>query len=454
MPVSRGLGLLLLLALPSCFLYEKVAANCHDHGCQAGQYCPDNGDVCQPGTGPGTDMSMPADLTGKDLASLPDLLPPADLRPECATESDCPANSGLTCKAGKCVACALHTDCDSLVCDVYQQNGKGGSGKCLDLSTVIYVDNKNGGACSGITGNQIDPVCSIPEAVAKQDMTKTNIRVKASSAFYAPLTLTAGKTATIYGPAAQGGSAKIGGSIAAAAVMELGSSTLLIDGMDISTGVIGVRCAGPATNLTLHRGTLTGFSDGAMIVTDCKLEMDRMTVSGNGSGGALTSNVILTGAKGYSITNSFIIQNNTQASAVIKLDSASTGRMRFTTVADNMTASVVAAGLDCNSVTSGPDNQIQDSIFFGNSRDPINKVQIIGSCALSQVVVGIGDKTPNGLNLKNPTFTAPLTGDYRLKAGADNTCCIDQAMGMVDHDYFGAKRPLGKGYDIGAHEAN
>ncbi len=36
----------------------------------------------------------------------------------------------------------------------------------------------------------------------------------------------------------------------------------------------------------------------------------------------------------------------------------------------------------------------------------------------------------------------------------DETCCIDKGdvNVVVDHDYLGNPRPLGKGYDIGAYE--
>ncbi|MCS6913086.1 MAG: hypothetical protein NZ890_07595, partial [Myxococcota bacterium] len=63
---------------------------------------------------------------------------------ECVSSNDCPNDLG--CRAGACVACQVHGECASLVCDPYQRNGAGSHGRCVPQTSLIYVDNRNGGA--------------------------------------------------------------------------------------------------------------------------------------------------------------------------------------------------------------------------------------------------------------------------------------------------------------------
>ncbi len=89
----------------------------------------------------------------------------------------------------------------------------------------------------------------------------------------------------------------------------------MIDGVDLNTGAIGIRCTGAKASLALHRSTVSGFTASAMIIASGKLEMDRSTVIGNGSATAITPILTISSVSGYSITNSFIVKNTIDSDA-------------------------------------------------------------------------------------------------------------------------------------------
>jgi hypothetical protein len=352
---------------------------------------------------------------------------------ECVSEVDCGASAGLACVANRCLPCGMHDVCESKVCDVYEKNGKGSAGRCLQPGEVVYVDNKNGSCAGAHAGSLADPACSIADGLGKLVAGKTSIRVFASTKDYGQVSVS--RSVALYGPA------KLGNDANKDAVTVSGTAKVTLDGFEITTGKVGVSCSGTsATQLALRRSQVLLSTGTGISSAGCALSLDRMMLRGNKDGA-----LALAGTS-YAITNSFIIANSSPANAAIRINNSSTGTFQFNTVAGNVSS--VAAGISCGQLA----RDIENSIFANNTA--VSSSQLFGSCTLKDTVVGMGDSAPGGIT-KDPEFVnpAPAVSDYHLKDTAKNAdCCINKAHSIpaVTVDYDGKTR--GMMQDIGAHE--
>lgn len=423
-------AVLLASALSGCFLFPLKDPPCSDGG------------ACQDGGG-ATDLAGAPDLTPP-----PDLMPPPDLKPLCVKQSDC--SGGLTCVAGLCQACSRHSQCDdSLVCDVYLPQPGAGAGRCLAPGDVLHVDN-NAADCAGADGTRALPFCTIVAALARAGASPSSIRVAASNKDYGVLAAAdlAGKTATLYGPAGGDdgkGIATLGQGANVDAVVMNSGTTLTLDGLELRGGMQGAVNSNLANaTLTIRRSKIIGFAKLAVRVVRGTVRIDRTSLSGNLAGvlsiGANTS--------GYSITNSFIIDNRIPDFAAALSINAS-GTFRYNTIVNNTNPapSDFEAAIDCSNNNAV---QIEDSIVLGNTpfRLADGVTQFKNGCTLKGVVVGSQDKAPGGVALA-PDFESQ--SDLRLRdTDASKACCIDKGMTPSPVDYYGTPRATAP--DIGAHE--
>jgi hypothetical protein len=337
---------------------------------------------------------------------------------------------------GDCLACQVHSDCPSLVCDWYQRTTTGGT--CIAPSDVVYVDNRNG-SCepSGDGETPARAFCGLAEALAQVDGTrKRAVRVMPSTADYGTIVIS-DRTVSIFGPAGQGGTATLRGSGTTDALTITGTSSVVVDGMDINRGKVGVLCRGGGATLSLHRTRVTSSADVGVLISDCGVELDRVLLRDNGNGA-----LAIGGTKAYSVTNSVIARNRSSALPAIKISSSGLGAFRLNTVVDN--TSVLAAAIECTTAWV----EIRDSIVYRNSREQSTQIR---GCQVKNTVVGTTDVAA-GIR-ENPTFAPVNDLEYGLDAKAVNSCCIGRALCSVREDYFGFARPRGEACDIGAHEA-
>ena len=86
---------------------------------------------------------------------------------------------------------------------------------------------------------------------------------------------------------------------------------------------------------------------------------------------------------------------------------------------------------------------VTDSIIMANGGDP----QVSASCQSARIVT-------SGVTL-DPISTNTILGDPKVISDPGNVC-IDKGMPdanmTIKDDYYGTKRPLGGGYDIGFQE--
>lgn len=408
---------LLAALLPGCFLVPTQAVECSARRpCEGGRLCDPETSTC---------VDPPP-----DLGSAPE---PEPGPREC--ESDCePCRSNAECPV-------------SQLCDSYRSTQLGGS--CLRLAEVVYVDNRNGTCVPGTgTGDSPNsPLCALTEGLSRAITTQRKaVRVAASTADYGPVLLS-GRGLTVYGPAGEGGRARLGGTVGVDAVTVSQGADVTLDGFEIARGEAGVSCDGrdSDTRVRLRRMRIQGVSSIGVLVSNCRLEVDRTYLSGNG-GGALQ----IAGAREYFITNSYIVRNNPTGQPAIKLGGTSPFySFRFNTVADNMPR--FAAAIDCG----GRFLKIEDSIVVANAR--VAGSQLQSGCVPRSTVVGPGDSVVGvpAAQRAQPRFVR--VGDIEYGLGADDPmtkmCCIDESEDKVTTDYFGTHRPLGERSDIGAHEA-
>jgi hypothetical protein len=177
--------------------------------------------------------------------------------------------------------------------------------------------------------------------------------------------------------------------------------------------------------------TNTFTSGGGIYANQCtKVSVEKTRISdifGNG--------IFITGGSGHRIINNDIINGarnsaNLMEQYGIRLSGNASGLFAFNTIVNNL------QGVQCDSSVA-----ITDSIITSNGADP----QVAGNCQTLRIII---DKTKVVLDAVSYRLTSDPLND---------TCCINKGMPdtnmTIKDDYFGTKRPLGGGYDIGFHEA-
>lgn len=346
--------------------------------------------------------------------------------PACSAEADC--GGGLACVAETCQACAGHGDCESDVCDLDAATGQG-LGACVAEARVVYVADDYP-ACATGDGTRTAPLCAIRDALPLAVGDRDTIRVYAG--WYLPFGIS-GRTLRVFGP--RDGSAEVGEEDIGAAVRITNGAQAVLDGLELGVSVRnGVNCMG--SRLRVVRGSARGDSSG-IVSSDCDLELDRMVVAG-----LTRSGITISGTGSYAITNSYFRGGDIQA-VVFSGTSTATGRFQFNTVRGG--GEIAPGGIDCGTTPRA----IEDSIVVG-SFGAAGGAQTVGACTHARVVVGSFDSRPDpGLIRLDPDLDAE---GRLLDTAANEACCVDQSGAGPARDFFGTARPLGVGYDLGAHE--
>lgn len=414
-PVSLALSA--FLSSTSCGLIPSRLTDCSsERPCGEGYTCDLSTSTC-------VEVQEPVDSTAGPDLSLPTKLPDV-LAPDCI---------------GDCQPCANNAACQSQTCNFSQPSEKGG--RCSSPTEVVYVDNHNGQSCTDGDGETMATAfCSLTNAMSRIDgVRKRVIRFLPSSADYGTVSVLDQLVAFI-GPGGVGGSAFLRGG-SGDAVTVLGNSRVFIDGVDVVYSNIGILCRGAdSASLSVRRSRITNNADLGILVSGCTTSIDRVLLRNNRSGG-----LAIGGKTGYSITNSFIVQNGTSAQPAVNLASSGVGRFDFNTVADN--TSSFSTGIECRSQNV----TISNSIVIRNTRDA--STSQITNCLISNTVVGPGDPAP-GIQLEPSFVTVPGTDiSYGLDAAPmRNAFCVNKAPCSLTEDYFGFPRPRGSSCDLGAHE--
>jgi hypothetical protein len=381
--------------------------------------------------------------------------------------------------------CVKHSDCASTVCRADHT--------CAPPSDVAWVDNGGQTTASCIATGTHDGTspttafCSIPPAL---DSGRSYVRVAGSTAHYGALAANSstwnGRTVIGPGLGATPPATIFADGSAGADALQFSISMLTFDGMDFSgqvdctavgtialvgvsvhdsiadgvyVGGCNVSFVGGTVTNTAYSGVRTNTSSASATLVDVTLSTTATSTVFNGAeptpaavvnAGGAAINVdrckigpgngvgLLLGSGTYSVTNTFIVDN---VGAFAVIGQGGTGVFQFNTVANNK------RGVNCNN------NVLEASIFYNN--------QSMGSEFNSMVSCSFPNGTTTSASAVQPIFLGAT--DYRLDptSSVNGTCCIDQVHGTVDggatqltdHDYFLDKRPLGGGWDVGAHEA-
>ena len=207
----------------------------------------------------------------------------------------------------------------------------------------------------------------------------------------------------------------------------------------------GCLTTNSASVLSLTRVAVTSCTNGTAINVSGQLTLDRCIVAANrGTGILITS----TATAPFSITNTFIVGNGNQMmNNVGGISIGSTvpagSTLEFNTIVDNGAkngGSVAAGGVFCNDATFAAKSNI---IAHNNVQGDVNiaTANTQGGCNFAGSLIEADDA--------NIMFVGGA--DYHLGAGS---IAIDGATTppIIDHDFDGAHRPQGNGYDLGADE--
>jgi hypothetical protein len=390
---------------------------------------------------------------------------------QCLGPADCAA-AGKTCDltAGACGACSRHDQCTTGICL--------DSGDCALASNVYFVDNRQKPprdcaadlSAAGLTADGKSwntAFCDLADAVAAVLRNpRPYISVAASSTAYGSFHInTSGLAAPLslsLVSAVRLGAKASGGMGTPAIFLDQGQTplTLSIDGFNLNAPSFPeqpssvINCVGaavPSTTLVVRRSQLSDARKYGVSVDSCQLTLDSVAIIDNGYGG-----VSINGKASYSITNTFIASNGSQNGDGVVLGNAAEGVFAWNTVTGNGSVLIKSNG----GVRCGSDQRIESSIIFANSL--LGGSQLSPSCQLLDVVTGTDNAV--GAIAKDPSFTRcpQVFGAQLASCLAAGSVGVDLvpdggadggARTLVDHDFFGVHRPLGKGYDVGAQEA-
>ena len=422
---------------------------------------------------------------------------PANSCVECLTSSNC---TPKICNAtNMCVACQANSDCGSGICDT-------SSGTCVDPAQIYLVDN--GGmtiaACEAArpTRNGQTPstaYCDISEGASGGTRAYALVTGHGATFPYSPFAPLVPRVYVGPGYKAAMPAVVAGATTATAIVTMSGVSSVTIDGFEINGGDAkdGITCnstksTAPHNVLIVKNSYIHNTNSNAGIYpVGCDLvvdssrvataairavddtssqfttsttltnsQFDSATADGVDINGILTmdrcrvinnsaanGNGLQLNTSNFTVTNSFFYNNDVGVSF---LGNGPTAIFKFNTVAFNR------IGVGC------AQNTIEASIYVHNMDGALVGGTAAGTCKTVGVVTdSAGTPQPVFVDTTSPTsYDFRLATDTQAHLTANQACCIDQVKGpldggtsLPDHDFFGTMRPLGAGYDIGAHEA-
>ena len=358
----------------------------------------------------------------------------------CRTNADCATSAvGGLCDATThlCRGCEANSECDSAVgagdgiCrrpGDYPETPMTGveTGKCVPSNLIAFATNKTvGPGCEGMSANGSTlsrPYCNLTIAAASG---KPYIKVLPAN--HTALSLN-GTSVNLVGP---GRDAAQGAILAGLAVT---GGTVSVSDMTVqaSAGVVALQCRANATLYLNYSKVYSNNAFGVDAQQDCaKVFVDRTRIESTGSL-AITVGEAGTTATTYRIVNSAVVQSGASDAAnrnPVRLgDSASSGVFAYNTLSGTV------GGVSCTKTTQS----LTDSIISVGSGTPV-----AASCTQARLAIGTAELMAG---------TEPM-----LTTSAANTgCCIDKGVNpsgnLVVTDYFGTKRPVGGGFDIGFHE--
>lgn len=356
----------------------------------------------------------------------------------CRTSADCAGSSvGLRCddKTHLCRGCEAHTECDSAagagdgICrrpGDYPETPPVGveTGKCVPSNLIAFATNKGSG-CEMMSANGSTlsrPYCSLTIAAASG---KPYIKVLPAN--HSALTLSS-TTVNLVGP----GRDAAQGAILAGLTVNGGTVSVSDLTLQPNMGVVAAQCRANATLYLNYAKVYSNNGFGVDAQQDCaKVFVDRTRIESTGSL-AITVGEAGTAATTYRIVNSAVVQSGASDAAnrnPVRLgDNASSGVFAYNTLSGTV------GGVSCTKTTQS----LTDSIISVGSGTPVAT-----SCTQARLAIGTAELMAG---------TEPM-----LTTSAANTgCCIDKGVKPVSNevttDYFGTKRPVGGGFDIGFHE--
>lgn len=380
-----------------------------------------------------------------------------DARPMCASDPDCTASPvGPYCEPDthycvecylpehcaanpdekfcdldtfSCRSCVEHADCASNVCLP--------DGTCGDDSTVAYVDPA---APSTNTTCTLAEKCS---TIAAALLTKRPY-VKMQGAINEAVPAIAGTVVTFL---ADPGTSLVRPAGGVVFDISTGSDVAIYDLAITGNNDKGVVV--DKSTLRLVRTTITGCNKKDNRAVEAKtsstLIVSRSTIVANVGGGIITD-----ATSTYNITNSFLVRNGADDSAVggASLGATSSGLNRFemNTLADNrVSATANAGGLHCASSLRAPNNLIVRNYSNGLTGVINANKSGIGGCNLDDSVIATD---PASFAFVMPEGTGPW--DYHIGPGS---MAIDRGVTTdIAVDVDGDARPFNGKFDVGADE--
>jgi hypothetical protein len=325
-----------------------------------------------------------------------------------------------------CSSCLAATDCASNVCLP--------NGVCGDDSNVAYVDPAGGSDNAQCT---VAMKCKTVDAA----LTTKKPYVKLEGAISEAVVIDTQAVTLIGEP----GTTLTRPSTGVVLTVTGGSDVSIFDLTIIGVSEKGIS-ADMNSTLRLTGVTVTGSNQKdkrAIEVKNATLIMSRSTVSENAGGGVLVDAMSI-----YQITNSFIVRNGTDSSAIGGLQLAPTSstfnRLEFNTIVDNRATGTTAGGVLCSANIAAPNNLIVRNYAGGHAGLPTDNTGL-SNCDFAQSI--------KATDVTDFMFVMPEgTGPWNYHVGA-GSMAIDRGVASdITIDVDSETRPQGAKFDVGADE--
>lgn len=345
-------------------------------------------------------------------------------------------------------------------CRPCQKHGECASGLCNDGSGLVDIEGIAVGACarpadvrnidatrcpqSGADGTLERPFCNLGQALGSGAYLIVQPRAGQS---YPPVTIGDGRRTVIVGA----GREQTTPLLTSVTVTGSKTAVTLVDVTLASPSGTALSCTSATAQLVLVRG-LVQPSALAVDAPACeKLELSSSQIQRSKGVG-----VRLGAQARYRIVNTAIVGSGGPTG--VQLASGASGLFAFNTLINNGAADQDGGAVTCE---LGSSAVLQDSLIVQNGKSPRTDgmgrplgTQFVGPCQLLRVVVGIDAAAALG-PAKAIAAIPDLDSKLRLMDTPNNAaCCVDKikdCQGLAT-DYFGGKRPLGAGCDLGIHE--